>query len=119
MNKTQLNYLHYNIQVAIRNKDYFFQCYRCYLMKLIHQKRWINDNSFIWSQSQPLQIEYGEVLIHGERLLEINENQKTFNGGSKTKFYDNKLKILIDNWFGGFLHLGGFREDFGFPMDSF
>ena len=49
------------------------------LFEEVHMsKRWINDNSFIWSQSQPLQIEFGEVLIHGQKLLQINERERTF-----------------------------------------
>ena len=31
--------------------------------------------------------------------------------GYKTKNYDPKVRVLIDNWFGGFLHLAHLRDD--------
>jgi len=116
-NTDELSSLKYSS--ALLEQGLFFPMLSLLFEEVTASKRWINDNSFIWSQSQPLQIEFGEVLIHGQKLLQINERERTFPGGSKTKFYDNKLKILIDNWFGGFLHLGGFREDVVFQWIVF
>ena len=72
--------------------------------------RWIQDNSYIWSQSVPLIIDRGKVKIHGNDFMDI-ENDKIEKFGYKTECYDSKIRILIDNWFGGFLHMGHFKDD--------
>lgn len=77
-------------------------------------KRWIDDNSYIWTQHVPLQMGK-EVKIHGQKLFDIKplKQYKKHNGKEHMTMYDdNKLRILIDNWFGGYLHLGHLRDDY-------
>tara|TARA_Y100001958_G_C21230703_1_gene556419 strand:- start:318 stop:1322 length:1005 start_codon:yes stop_codon:yes gene_type:complete len=77
---------------------------------VVCNNRWINDNSYIWSQDVPLTMYHGDVRIHGKHIFKIPRETKNIMG-YETKNYDPKVRVLIDNWFGGFLHLAHLRDD--------
>ena len=62
------------------------------------------------SQNIPLRLESGKCLIHGDHLCDYNFINK-FYKGFDTWNYDSNLKLLVDNWFGGFCHLGDLSRD--------
>ena len=89
----------------------FFPMAELLIPEIQCNQRWIQDNSYIWSQDVPLSLYYGDVKIHGKHIFNIEDGKKEINGHT-TKYYDNKMRILIDNWFGGFLHLAHLRDDY-------
>lgn len=89
----------------------FFPMAELLVPEIICNKKWIQNNSYIWSQSIPLSISDIEVKIHGKHAFDIKNGKKEMNGYT-TLHYDNRMRILIDNWFGGYLHLAHYRDDF-------
>lgn len=78
--------------------------------QVFNNSSWINENCHIWSQNIPLRLESGKCLIHGDHLCDYNFINK-FYKGFDTWNYDSNLKLLVDNWFGGFCHLGDLSRD--------
>tara|TARA_Y100000766_G_C18711824_1_gene509450 strand:+ start:101 stop:499 length:399 start_codon:yes stop_codon:yes gene_type:complete len=78
--------------------------------KVENNHKWINENSYIWSQDLPLELEYGVCSIHGDKLTDYNGTLQNYKG-IKTYCFDRNLLLLKDNWFGGFCHLGHYSND--------
>ena len=78
--------------------------------KVENNHKWINENSYIWSQDLPLELEYGICNIHGDKLTDYNGTLQNYKG-KKTYCFDRNLLLLKDNWFGGFCHLGHYSND--------
>ena len=95
---------------ALLEQFLFFPMAELLIPEVQCNQRWIKDNSYIWSQNVPLKVEDDGVYIHGRHNFDINGDEiEKF--GYKTECYDSKMRILIDNWFGGFLHLAHFKDD--------
>jgi len=78
--------------------------------KVENNHKWINENSYIWSQDLPLELEYGVCSIHGDKLTDYNGTLQNYKG-IKTYCFDRNLLLLKDNFFGGFCHLGHYSND--------